>query len=206
MGKITGFLEIEREDRPYYQSIEGYFDYDHLYDEIAETIPDGGQFVEIGTWRGKSLAYMLDALKQREKQVAVWGVDHYEGSPEALNLQQMARLHDIHAECQANLSRLEYPFRLIKSRSVPAAEQFADGSLDAVFIDGGHSYEDVSADLKAWAPKVKPGGILAGHDLQMSGVMQAVQELVPGAEPFPRPEERGGFEWGLCWKAAKQPL
>jgi hypothetical protein len=39
-----------------------------------------------------------------------------------------------------------------------------NGSLDFVYIDGNHRFEQVVADLAAWAPKVRPGGIVAGHD------------------------------------------
>jgi predicted O-methyltransferase YrrM len=42
---------------------------------------------------------------------------------------------------------------------------FADGSLDMVYIDACHRYDDVLSDLERWWPKVKPGGILAGHDV-----------------------------------------
>jgi hypothetical protein len=49
-------------------------------------------------------------------------------------------------------------------KSVEAAERIADGSLDFVYIDARHDYESVLEDLGAWLSKVKPGGILAGHD------------------------------------------
>jgi cephalosporin hydroxylase len=45
------------------------------------------------------------------------------------------------------------------------ALEFQDGYFDWVYIDGDHSYEAVLNDLKAWYPKVKPGGYLALDDL-----------------------------------------
>lgn len=36
-------------------------------------------------------------------------------------------------------------------------------SLDAIYVDGDHSYEGVAADLSSWWPTLKPGGFLAGH-------------------------------------------
>jgi hypothetical protein len=42
---------------------------------------------------------------------------------------------------------------------------FDDHSLDAVFVDGSHLYDDVKRDIEAWMPKVRKGGILFGHDL-----------------------------------------
>jgi hypothetical protein len=48
--------------------------------------------------------------------------------------------------------------------SVAAANTFPDRSLDFVYLDGDHSLKGCTRDIVAWAPKVKAGGILAGHD------------------------------------------
>ena len=45
-----------------------------------------------------------------------------------------------------------------------AAERFADGSLDFVYVDASHKYADARADIEAWWPKVKAGGLMAGDD------------------------------------------
>lgn len=45
-----------------------------------------------------------------------------------------------------------------------AVHKFSDGSLDFVYIDANHSYKHVAQDLRLWAPKVKAGGMVAGHD------------------------------------------
>ncbi|MBI2810490.1 MAG: class I SAM-dependent methyltransferase [Candidatus Melainabacteria bacterium] len=54
--------------------------------------------------------------------------------------------------------------------------------LDLVFIDANHEYSHVKQDILSWLPKVRPGGILAGHDYEpeipmFSGVKQAVDEI-----------------------------
>jgi hypothetical protein len=53
----------------------------------------------------------------------------------------------------------------IRSSSLDAAMLFEDSSLDGVFIDGLHLYPNVLADIDAYLPKVRSGGILFGHDL-----------------------------------------
>ena len=63
-----------------------------------------------------------------------------------------------------------------------SVDLFEDNSLDFVFIDASHEYEDVKNDILAWLPKVKRGGILAGHDYYVnqdwfSGVKKAVNEI-----------------------------
>ena len=52
-----------------------------------------------------------------------------------------------------------------------------------IFIDAGHSYEEVKQDILAWRPLLREGGILCGHDLYKDGpyhpgVKQAVDELI----------------------------
>jgi len=55
--------------------------------------------------------------------------------------------------------------------------------LDFVYIDADHSYKSVKEDINAWAPKVREGGIVAGHDYYLTragniGVIAAVNEYV----------------------------
>jgi len=57
------------------------------------------------------------------------------------------------------------------------ADRVEDNSLDFVFIDADHSYESVKKDIIAWVPKLKPGGLLSGHDIHLEGVLKAVKEL-----------------------------
>lgn len=55
---------------------------------------------------------------------------------------------------------------IIVDYSVEAAKQFEDGYFDFVYIDALHDYKSVLADLEAWYPKVRKGGMLSGHDYQ----------------------------------------
>ena len=56
-------------------------------------------------------------------------------------------------------------------------EQIAEGALDAVFLDGDHSYAAVTADLEFWWKKIRSGGQLVGDDYWISSVEQAVTEF-----------------------------
>ena len=66
--------------------------------------------------------------------------------------------------------------RMMRMRTVEAAQHVNDGSLDFVFIDADHSYSGCKADIEAWAPKVRKGGLIAGHDLNWPTVKKAVDE------------------------------
>ena len=64
-----------------------------------------------------------------------------------------------------------------------AVNDFADNSLDFVYIDANHSYESVKADILAWLPKMKHNAIISGDDYNIyQDVNKAVEELLPGFE------------------------
>jgi len=54
---------------------------------------------------------------------------------------------------------------------------FEDNSLDLVYIDAAHDYENVKKDISFWLPKIRLNGIIAGHDITIPGVSQAVTEV-----------------------------
>jgi hypothetical protein len=56
------------------------------------------------------------------------------------------------------------PVQFVQASSVEAAKSVADGALDFVYIDADHDYKNAKQDLLAWFPKVRHGGIVAGHD------------------------------------------
>jgi len=54
--------------------------------------------------------------------------------------------------------------KILRMKSVEASLQVPDESLDFVYIDGNHKYAYVMMDIILWLPKIKPGGIISGHD------------------------------------------
>ncbi|MGF1456733.1 MAG: class I SAM-dependent methyltransferase [Alphaproteobacteria bacterium] len=70
---------------------------------------------------------------------------------------------DIRAIALATLSRFPNAV-VLQETSEAAVSRFDDESLDWIYIDGSHEYEDVRHDLRAWAPKIRSGGVIAGDD------------------------------------------
>jgi FkbM family methyltransferase len=74
---------------------------------------------------------------------------------------------------------------IIRKTSLEAVDQIEDESLDFIFVDAIHTYENCLEDLTAWESKVKPGGYIMGHDWEhpsYPGVQQAVEEFFDGQE------------------------
>lgn len=69
-----------------------------------------------------------------------------------------------------------YNVQIVRMTSMNALDQFADGSLDFVYIDGNHDFDYVMMDIICWSKKVRSGGIVAGHDYYSGevGIMKAV--------------------------------
>lgn len=60
---------------------------------------------------------------------------------------------------------IKFPkIRIIRKYSVKAAKQFEDQSVDLIYLDAIHDFPNLINDTYAWLPKIRSGGILAGHD------------------------------------------
>ena len=90
------------------------------------------------------------------------------------------------AETKAHTTLVQYLHKIefIKEKSEDIVDEFTDESLDFVYIDGSHRYEEVKKDMTFWFSKVKPGGVMGGHNIQnhengdgTNGVPQAVAEF-----------------------------
>ena len=94
-----------------------------------------------------------------------------------------------------------YDATLIKATRMDAARDVPDGSLDFVYIDADHRFDYVMEDLIGWARKVRPGGIVSGHDyyrFRNAGVVPAVDVYthVHGIQEwFITDEKEASFFW-----------
>jgi predicted O-methyltransferase YrrM len=118
-------------------------------------------------------------------------VDSWEGEGRAYNgksgdwhatLTQAAQ-DDFCARAKMRVKFAGLRANILRKRSCEAAAFVGDGSRDFVFIDADHSYEGCKADIDTWLPKLKPNGLIGGHDYQNPdfpafGVTRAVDEFV----------------------------
>jgi predicted O-methyltransferase YrrM len=164
----------------FYESIQGWFDFQDIYTQVVQEASDGSKFVEVGSWLGRSAAFMAVEIANSGKKIDFYAVDTWRGSAEhtgvvAKNGGSVREIFDSNME-RGGVGQIVKP---VEAPSVEAAERFADGSLDFVFVDASHDFVNVFADVRAWYPKVKPGGVIAGHDIGWGGLLAAVQQRVP---------------------------
>jgi len=167
-----------------YTGIDGWFDMEIQYLELLEFCPKGGTIVELGAYKGKSTAFMAGQIKSQRRKVNFYTVDNFKGitpTSTPLEVEVYKNLNGtLQAEFEANIEPLKDKVKLIVSDTDKAASLFENNSIDCIFIDAGHSYEAVKADLLAWLPKMKEQSIIAGHDYNPSwnGVIKAVNEVL----------------------------
>jgi hypothetical protein len=153
-----------------------WFGFSDIYQEAVEKAVDGAHFVEVGCYMGKSAAFMCVEIINSGKNIQFDMIDHWKGSPEHQDYQEIKddTLYEIFKENMRPFNQYG-SFRSIRVDSVRGAKSYEDEGLDFVFIDASHEEADVKADLEAWYPKVKEGGVLAGDDWGFEGVIKAVQ-------------------------------
>jgi predicted O-methyltransferase YrrM len=155
------------------------------FEVLADMVKKNGwtRGAEIGLFKGATFFHLLDHCPD----LTLIGVDSWASSeqPHAKDInaglstwhspEEMEVLSDrVITKAQAYQQATVY-----HCTSLEAAGKVEDGSLDFVFVDADHSTEGVLSDVRAWAPKVRQGGWIVGHDEQWPSVRRALQELFP---------------------------
>jgi hypothetical protein len=134
--------------------------------------------LELGVNRSDSFMTLLENCPNISK---LYGVDNFKPHYDIWNSRDVTgiELDMIRAETLAKHKYSEYKNKIafIEKNSLDAAEEIPDNSLDFIFIDADHAYDAVLADLCTWYPKIKPGGLISGHDIYYGPVAKAVYEF-----------------------------
>jgi hypothetical protein len=121
-----------------------------------------GEAVEVGVGRGEFSRVFLDRWRGRQLHL----IDPWRHLPDYVDIANVSdSQHEANlAHVKRSLARHDGRYRICRECSREAATRFDDNSLDFVYIDANHAFSAVSQDLRLWFPKIKAGGILAGHD------------------------------------------
>lgn len=114
---------------------------------------------EIGVERG----LYTEALCKANPQAAIYAIDAWQAYSGYREHVSQEKLDGFYEEAKARLSG--YPScKLMRRFSMNAVKLFPTCSLDFVYIDSNHDFRHVVDDLAEWSKRVRPGGIVAGHD------------------------------------------
>ena len=148
------------------------FNFKELYRKAVKDCRSGGTIIEIGSWIGQSIAFLAVEAINSGKNIRVVSIDSFLGNVH--NTNEIID-YDQWGIFRKNLESVWKDLVVIKSLSDIAADYFFD--VDFVFIDADHSLNAIRKDLKAWWPKVRVGGTMAGHDYAHPPVRQAIEEF-----------------------------
>lgn len=154
---------------------------------ILKRLPDvhcAYRYCEVGVYKGCSTA-IIGQQRNRSHVTAVdpWrnvASEDYRKTADYIAFMSDADHDQAYQEAQAHnwflLSQQRIDF--VRTTSIDASTRFGDGHFDMVFIDGDHSKRGCEEDIKAWWPKVRSGGWLAGHDYDHPGFVGGVKDAV----------------------------
>lgn len=164
----------------FHMTLDGHFWYRSAAQQLLDALPTDRPtaYVEVGVFKGQSLAWLGIEIANRGLQTTLHAVDNFVGWQGVLQGVKLRAAFDenIKPVREALGDRLQ----VHAMASLDAAKQFPSGSLDVVWLDADHSYEAVKADIAAWSPKLRAGGTIGGDDWEMGGVKKAVEEAFPG--------------------------
>jgi len=144
---------------------------------LVSLLPKDSVAAEIGVAEGHFSADLLEKGVRK-----LYSVDNWNHIPSVTgdgNFNQ--EWHDKNYRvAKERLSKYGERSVILKGLSVEMAKLVPDNSLDLLYLDGAHYYAGVAADLNAWYPKVKSGGVVAGHDYENTDyqVKEAVSHFV----------------------------
>lgn len=164
-NKICHFLDNTFDGKTKLNTIMSYNKktiYEHR-DDLINALPSligDGKGVEIGVFKGHFSKVILSKWGGTLYMVDVWrGLgDEYE------DMSNHNNHSDAFLNTMKNIEGYEDRGIMVRATSKIASEIFEDESLDFVYIDANHAYDFVVEDINLWFPKLKKGGVFAGHD------------------------------------------
>lgn len=153
-------------------AIQGWFDFQNIYDKIVAEARPGAVLIELGVWKGGSLLYLALKAIEARKNLTVVGVDNFlhndwDGYSTIQRVdRENGETRTVYEQCRDNLTAAGVVdfVKLIRSDTIEAASLFPDGSVDFLFIDDTHNSPHVQKEIAAWLPKMRRPSVMAGHD------------------------------------------
>jgi len=124
------------------------------------------KIIEIGSFKGESIAIMKEIMPN----AIIISIDPYHTQDDVNDGLQNRDLSSVEKEFQKSISSLTGIIK-VPFKSEDIHWLFQDESVDAIYIDGLHTKEQVELDIKLYQEKVKKGGFICGHDWDINDEM-----------------------------------
>jgi len=154
------------------QYVRGLNDMIHHINNIQNT--NGLNLVEIGSYVGESTVIFANNFKSVTSIDPF--IDDYDLNDPACSYISFDKVYDKFLKNTKDIQNIAQT----RLTSDDAVHLFEDESIDVLYIDGLHTYEQVKTDIINYLPKIKKGGFICGHDYHQNwtGVIQAINETI----------------------------
>lgn len=173
---ITQRFNTNIEWRDYWPANHYMFGLFQLLEYLESHIPfeHHTEMIEIGSYMGES-TMMFASVNLFDK---IHAIEPFEGEEDFNDLFDYD-WEEVKNEYLLN-TRYWDNIQLWEDYSYNVVDEFKESSVDFIYVDGSHEYEDVKRDLELYLPLIKPGGYIAGHDYMeyFEGCKKAVDEVV----------------------------
>lgn len=180
-------------DMAMFRTIDGWLhdaEANRLFDLANSLSNNAPVVVELGSWVGKSSVVLGHAIKNKNSPelycIDPFNADGEDASSDEYRNRQAKLALELRAVFEANVRNFGIPSitHTVAKHSFDAVKTWTK-SIDLLFIDASHDYDDVKQDINDWSPFIKPGGVIAFHDvdlnkasLELTGPGRAAKELI----------------------------
>lgn len=187
----------------YYEDINDAFDHIEIYDYVIGGVSSPSVFIEVGSWTGKSTAYLGVEVLNLIKPIKIFSSEDFnedfidptlseeliENRKVQLTFERRNNDISINSVCNTTITS---PFDLCKL--------FHFGEIDFCFINSNHYSEEIENNIRLWWPKIKSGGILAGSGHDNPIVSQSASQILGN---YKLQTYNGSVNW-ICKKGGPQ--
>lgn len=151
----TSMIDNEVKNSDYYSEKSR----EEIIPSILENNNINGKGVEIGVFKGQFSKHILDNWSG-----TLYMIDPWRELEDYIDSSNHKNHPNAYLEAMQSIKGYEDRAFMIRALSNQAVDLFEDESLDFIYIDGNHTYDSVKEDMELWFPKLKKGGLFAGHD------------------------------------------
>ncbi len=117
--------------------------------------------IELGTYEGEYASEILKIWTGDLYLIDIWCRMDTQNYNDSCNREDYINV--MHKCCQ-NIEDNKDRCHMLRMRGNDAVKLFSDESLDFIYLDANHKFDSVYSDMKLWLPKLRKGGVFAGHD------------------------------------------
>lgn len=168
----------------YSDILPNWMNYEPVYEQAVSEGIDGDLFIELGTFLGRSAAFMAQKIKESGKKIDFITIDLFEADENNDHRQYFPKnsanmdVFDVACDNMTKCNVRDY-VTIVKGESIalaPLIKNEMRREINFIFIDASHTYKGVKTDIETFLPLMAPGSIMAGHDYNLPEVKRAVDE------------------------------